>query len=249
MNKYNLKVIFFSYNNILPLILIICFCLLNKSCATKYQPRETIYGWPRPSAIEVFDINLTNDSSTKKLSDVNNKLVNILKSCGYEYNYYIIPGGFAMVCRLEQFNNDGTTKDESERWEIEVQPLKYFKPKAYLKALLLANYGSYRVLVFTISNEPVLLNADIYDRDYFIDLWNLGNTGLTDKIESILVTKNYKISVLIYEFSQIGDDEADVNSFKLNIPGRFTCRQHLNKVNQLDDNSNLYELIEEFSLW
>ena len=144
------------------------------------------FPWPPPRASATAEIPRRFFSSESgellRLRDVKRALQAALESCGYfEKSYYSVPSGFAMVTRLEQINHDGTSKKPPDRWAVEVQRLRKFSLKAYLKALFSANPGYYRIIVFAVTT-PFYQTEEIVSRKEAMEwLWS----GLNELPDSI----------------------------------------------------------------
>lgn len=192
------------------------------------------FPWPPPqaSASMILPPTLLVNTilETTHIRAVDSILSNTLEECGYmEKSYYAVPDGFALVTRLEQIYPDGTPKEEPERWNIEVSPLRSFSLKEYLRALFTANPGYFRVVVFIITPHPFTQTEAIVSRDEAMDWLRAGANRLPDSITRRKYSKEYTITALIYEF-----EKPEFQEPALKIPGLLTGKDHLEKSGFLD---------------
>ena len=72
---------------------------------------------------------------------------------GYgERSYYSIPGGFALVSRIEQIRPDASSVDPPARWAVETATVRAGFID-HIRALFNAPPGFYRVIVFTVTDQ------------------------------------------------------------------------------------------------
>jgi hypothetical protein len=161
------------------------------------------------------------------LADVEQTLVTALGSCGYDRRqYYPVPGGFAMVTRLEQINSDGTSKPPPERWACEAQPLRRFSLVEYLKALFTAPVGRYRLIVFMVTCEEIAQRDVSLSEDEAMAWLGGGTSSLPTEVGKMVYTDQHRCAALIYEFEQANPDELT----ELKWPGYFEASEHLAKT-------------------
>jgi hypothetical protein len=190
-----------------------------------------MFPWPPPIASATADVPRRFFSSRPddilRLRNVKTALHDALESCGYfEKSYYRVKYGFAMVTRLEQINYDGTAKEPPERWAVEVQRLRKFSLKAYLKALFSANPGYYRIIVFVVT-KPFKQSDEEVSREEAMDwLWG-GLNELPVSIGWLEYSAEHTCTALIYEFEQSNPGEP----VELKEPGNLQGRTHLVKAN------------------
>jgi hypothetical protein len=198
---------------------------LEKSQHQYYESLEFFpsFPWPPPpaSAIENLDPNLLKNLVC--LGDVDTCIGNALKAAGYvEKSYYYVPGGFALVTRLEQINDDGIPKALPDRWSVDVPPLKKFDLTSYLKALFTSNKGYFRIIVFIITPYPFKQAEERIALDGALEWLRKGVNKLPPAISARKFIKEYTVSALIYEFEKPKAGKAVPL-----LPGRLTCHIHL----------------------
>jgi lipid-binding SYLF domain-containing protein len=205
------------------------------AAATHIRPSEgngktqiPLFPWPPPaaSATEVIpSAILERNTVLKSLGDVDAKLVSALRGNGYlERSYYAVPDGFALVTRLEQIKADGTSKPPPERWSLESPRAAEFTLSDYLRALLTADPGYFRVIVFIMSDAPF---PQAPGQTSYVEtiMWLRGGLNvLPMEIANKPYRRTFALTVLIYEFEK--DKGKDP---KLNQPSRLDAHTHLGK--------------------
>jgi hypothetical protein len=172
-----------------------------------YEPLP-VFPWPPPEASAATKIPsrylMSDPLSPTSLDAVSQNLETALDRTGYtERSYYAVPGGFALVTRLEQFYPDGTSKQPPERWAVEVMPPKSFSLTSYLKALFTAQEGHFRIITFIVTSSPFRQssNADI-NREDAMEWLSTGLQILPYSIGRNPYTDRHYCVALIYEFEQ-----------------------------------------------
>ena len=162
------------------------------------------------------------------LRDVDERISTALYLAGYyEGSYFGVPGGFAIVTRLEKMDENGYP-DYPNRWASSLAPIGFtnFSLSNYLKALFGAPEGHYRVFVFVVSSKPVIQSGTPVAQEK-AQTWIVeGANRLPSQMENLPYTREHRTTVYIYEFIQNGvGGEATYN-----IPSDFTGRQHLDRA-------------------
>lgn len=166
------------------------------------------FPWPPPEASAAARIPthclISNPLFPTSLDVVSQNLETALDLTGYtERSYYAVPGGFALVTRLEQFNADGTSKQPPNRWSVKVMPPKIFSLSTYLKALFTAEEGHFRIIAFIVTSAPFRQNADTdIDRKEAMEWLSAGLRVLPYSIGRNPYTARHYCVALIYEFEQ-----------------------------------------------
>lgn len=181
---------------------------------------------PKSSSTYVFSDKLF--ESCKFLNDVDQIISQALIVNGYsEKSYFSVPNGYALVTRIEKYNDDGTSVGSAERWKISPFQSK-FTISNYLKALLIGSTGKYRVIVFIITDASFhTTNVDIKRKDALAWLKE-GNLTLPVIIGNKKFSKDHQVISLIYEFL-VKDNLEPL----LSDPGALTGQTHLLKSNIL----------------
>ena len=202
--------------------------------ATQYEsraapPQIPEFPWPppHPSARHLIPRNLVVSHVPATLAGVAARLENALDSNGYtEKSYYAVPHGFALVTRLELFNEDGTSTQPPDRWSAEIPRRPYFSLSTVIDALFSANPGRYRVIVFIVSSHPFTASADTVTKDA-AEVWLDGGMNvLPQEIGRRAYSMDFHTTALIYEFRQLNRDQAA----QLRAPSSLTGKTHLEKA-------------------
>lgn len=184
------------------------------------------FPWPPPkaSAREPLPKELLLDATT--YADVDDVLTTALDSCGYfDKSYFSVPGGFALVVRMEQINKDATSKKPPERWRIKIKRKMRFSLEDYFNALLFGNPGYFRVIAFIISDVPVSTSSEKPSQKQVSDWVDNGPPALPYEIGHIRYTEKHNCTALIYEF------ELPESGEKAFLSSNHTGRDHLIKSN------------------
>ena len=187
----------------------------------------TPFPWPPPaaSATEVVPHAILDfPAVAKTLGDVDSKLASALNINGYrERRYYAVPDGFALVTRLEQIEKDGRSKQPPARWKVKATWTDS-GIRGLLKALLTANPGRFRVIVFILTDIPFTQTEASVSENEAVKWLSGGMNVLPPQVEAISYSKRYDVTVLIYEFEKTED-----KSPQCNHPSRLGAHEHLEK--------------------
>ena len=186
--------------------------------------------YPKPSTLDILP--KTAFQKCETLGDIDNILSKTLNRCDYyRKSYFQIPNGFALVTRLEKFNEDGSPKPDNERW-VDIgnnNNSNLFSIKDYLKSLFTARPGHYRCIAFLISDQIFFSKNDIIKSEKAQAWINEGGLKLTDELFEMKVNSNYDVIALIYEFKKL----EHTNEAKLISPSNIQGKTHLRKSNIL----------------
>lgn len=188
------------------------------------------FPWPPPraSATEVIPSELLElKTGVTRLRDVEGRIRKALEENGYfDSSYYVVPGGFALVTRIEQINDDGTSREEPQRWLLEEKrPLK-FSLSAFLDALFRAPPGYYRVIVFIVTPNPVV-QSETKVKEEEASRWVGGGADrLPEQIGTLDFSQQYACTALVYEFRRRTESDKPT----VLDPGNIQGRTHLMKA-------------------
>jgi hypothetical protein len=164
------------------------------------------FPWPPPQASsrEVIPNDLLVAGQGQSiLTDIQSSIVTALRRIGHtEFSYFDVPGGYALVTRLEKINLDGSPMSGLERWEVKVGPLHEWSLHALLRALFSANSGYYRIIVFVVTPQPFTFSNDNISEVTASHLVGEGSQKLPESIATRPLTPDYTCTALIYEFEQ-----------------------------------------------
>jgi hypothetical protein len=186
------------------------------------------FPWPPPkaSASDTIPRELLVDNTAHPLvGTVARAIESAFQQAGYgEKSYYSVPGGFAMASRMEQMNQDGSSKASADRWSLEVPRMSTFSLSLYLTALFRGRPGYYRVIVFVVTPQPFWQSsAKITSED--AGVWvSSGLNKLPEKMANQEYSPAHTCTALIYEFKRTEGRRAEFVD-----PSEITGPTHLEK--------------------
>ena len=188
------------------------------------------FPWPPPEAsasIKVPSHFLHNNGRPTTLAQIARRLESAFSQAGYtERNYYSVPGGFALVSRMEQFNPDGSSKPLPERWAVEMTPPKVFSLSSYLKALFWAPKGHFRIISFLVTSVPFVQQSESpVSQEEALEWLSSGAQMLPPALESVAYSDKHYCVALIYEFEQSSRNHAPEFKRLSLLPGFKHLRQ------------------------
>lgn len=179
------------------------------------------FQWPPKSWSAAKTLNRSYFEKCHTLSDVDVKLTLALDMAGYsDQNYFAIPGGYVLVTRLEQIDEQGNPLKAAARWQISTAT-PCFSLVAYLKALLFATTGFFRVTAFAVTDQDFNPTVQAPTRDQALK-W-IGAPHLPVNAGKTIFSKQHQVTALIYEFRKPENGDAEFLR-----PGDLTADQHLN---------------------
>ncbi|XZF16607.1 hypothetical protein ACTHGU_10765 [Chitinophagaceae bacterium MMS25-I14] len=189
------------------------------------------FPWPPPKPSSTDQLPGTLFANCHTLGSVSDKLKRALDRCGYSRkSYFYIPGGFAMVTELEQFNTDGTSVREPDRWNILAKKNRVFTLSDYLSSLFKAKPGYYRCIVFLVTDQPFNTTSTPPSEGLAEKWLDTGLNKLPAAVSTYSTNPDYDYNVLVYEFKKPQNADAS----QLSNPGLLTAHTHLIKSKLLD---------------
>ena len=134
-------------------------------------------------------------------------------------------GGFALVTRMEQFNErTGAPKREELRWKAKPVRDEEFSVSGYIRSLFSTEPGYFRVFVFIVTAEPFNTRNTAVSKDAASAWLDEGLNKLPKAIGDLKYDPaNTNVTALIYEFRV-----KDTNSKgTLSTPSGLEGMQHL----------------------
>ncbi len=185
------------------------------------------FPWPPPKASAKYVLPTSEFSNARNLEDVNQKLSRALDSNGYDdKSYFSAPSiegnGFVLVTRLEQINEDATSKDKDQRWVSGMKSAN-FSWADYFRSIVLTKKGYFRVIAFVVTDLAFGQSSEMADKATALSWLNTGTNKLPESLGQVSYTSKYVVTALIYEYEQ--DENSDIA--KLELPSKYTGKVHL----------------------
>jgi hypothetical protein len=188
------------------------------------EPLAPLLPWPppEPSARMVLPRELLGDPAT--LGQLDERLRAALGRGGYDdLGYFAVPDGFAAVTRLERTDGTGQPVADVSRWEMSVPAVRSFNVFDYLKALLTAQTGYFRVIAFIVTPAPFTASAAEVEAASAQRWAQSGRNALTPSLRSQPFTADFSVTAFIYEFTKIRGER----TVRFELPGDLTATMHL----------------------
>jgi hypothetical protein len=190
------------------------------------------FPWPPPtaSAREVLPPTiLTTGSKQSTLGDIDAILVKALDKNGYvERAYFAVPGGFALVTRLEQIDLDGKPMSPPARWsDHSTLSLQNFSLREYLRSLLTANPGYYRIIAFVVTPVSFSESKKIISEAESSDWLRSGSNYLPGSVARMPSPANVECTALVYEFKRRSAATDSPDQITLLLPSQLDSHVHL----------------------
>lgn len=178
----------------------------NEITACEDETEQAEFPWPPPpaSARAVLPSpSLLTGAAT--LGDVAERIENALGGLGYhERSYYQVPGGFALVTRLEQIDEFGVPLTDERRWLAGIAPVRPPSLTGWLSSLFSAPEGRFRVIALILTSEVVGADGAAPSQADALGWVSAGDLNLTQCLADSPYTNAHILAALIYEFRQIG---------------------------------------------
>ena len=184
------------------------------------------FPWPAPACAERYTIKDRLNTRFSTLRDVDQWLQNALENRRYwSRSYRYLPNGFALITRLEQFNEDGSSKPDPYRWVDYPVAEGSGGILDYLYSLILPRKGFFRVFVFAVTDQSEGSNGQVVDRAQAQKWLENASSHLPNALGSRPLNDNHFVEVLVYEF-QVSESTLKAKS---HCPCANPCRVHLEK--------------------
>jgi hypothetical protein len=142
--------------------------------------------------------------STPTFAQVQARLGDALDAAGYyQRSLFGVPNGFAVVTQLERIDSDGVPAG-SGRWQVS-ETSTVFSLVDYLKRLLYAEPGRYRLVVLIVSDVPFSATGGYLTAGEASDLASRGANALPQDIADQRYSSRHLCTALIYEFRKVPD--------------------------------------------
>jgi hypothetical protein len=143
-----------------------------------------------------------------------------------KWSYSSVPNGFALVCQIEQIKADGSPSPEPARWSTDLPWVGNMTLLEFVRALVNAQPGYYRVIVFIVTDQPWSRTGAKPSGVEASEWLPKGFTWLPDSIGKLPYGSDYRTTVLVYEFRKVSKDA----SATLLEPSLTSADDHLEKA-------------------
>ena len=187
-----------------------------------------VFPWPPPrySAFSHIAREWVAPGEPATLASAASRLERAFDAAGYgERSYYWIPGGFALVSRLERILADATPVESPARWAVET-PMVRGRFIDHVRALFNAPPGFYRVIVFTITDQDFAAGAREPTSKEARNWIAFGSLRLSEDVGALAYSEKHYTTALIYEFER----RADQQEARVKAPSDSPGRVHLEKT-------------------
>jgi hypothetical protein len=203
--------------------------------ATPFPPPATpaptlpAFPWPPPaaSAETLIPDSWLRTRGRADLAGVATALESALRAAKYrEWSYSSVPGGFALVCQMEQIEADGAPSPGPVRWSTQLPRVANMDLLEFVRALVGAAPGYYRVIVFIVTNQPWSRVGERPAGRAAQEWLAKGLVWLPDSVGRLPYGLDYRTTALVYEFQKVSKD-ADATLLK---PSPASADDHLEKA-------------------
>jgi hypothetical protein len=158
------------------------------------------FPFPPPQASGTFDLSPYFRGAPHLGAIADRMEESLANSRYYEHQYYYINGGFALVTRIEQYREDGSSHSEPGRWAA-----KPYREEGswwdYLGSLFTDDPGRFRIFVFIVTNTPLVSDTSRKITRATAEAWlREGASSLPLSIRQSPKDSSTTVSVLIYDF-------------------------------------------------
>jgi hypothetical protein len=219
----------------LPGFLAVVFFLLRMSMLSapplikEAPPSLPAFPWPPPAASAETTIpdRWLPSKGEADLARVADILERALRAADYpKWSYSSVPNGFALVTQMEQIGADGTPSPKPARWSANLPWVSNMTLLEFLRALINAQPGYYRVIVFIVTNRPWSRTGSRATGKEADQWLTEGFVWLPKAIGTVPYGPDYRTTVLVYEFEK-NSKEANAT---LVMPSQTTADDHLKKA-------------------
>lgn len=167
------------------------------------------FPWPPPpaSAETMIPRHWLTTTEGSRLTDIADRLEHALQEAGYRrWSYSSVPSGFALVSQMEQIKADGTPSPAPARWSTDLPWVGNLSLLEFIKALVNAQPGYYRVIVFIVTDQPWSRTGEQPTGEEAERWLAEGFNWLPRSIGQLTYGPDYKTTALVYEFKKVSQD-------------------------------------------
>lgn len=186
------------------------------------------FPWPPPrySAFATITREWVAAGTQPTLASGAARLERAFDAAGYgERSYYWVPGGFALVSRLEQIRPDATPLAPPARWAVDTPAVRAGFID-HIRALFNAPPGFYRVIVFVVTDQDFAAGEREPTSREARTWISSGALRLPASVGAQPYTAEHYTTALIYEFER----PADLTEPRMRTPSTSQGQVHLERT-------------------
>lgn len=182
------------------------------------------FPWPPPLPSSRVALSPARFAGDTTFGAVDERISAALRAADYaQKSYYRVPGGFAIVARLERIRDDARPAAASERF-LPPSANEDESPLAFIHNLFFAPAGYYRQVVFVVTDKSFDASAPPPTAEEAAALLSNGARALPESFQRMRMSADHRVSALIYEFEKRGGETAAVRR-----PGGWNAVTHLER--------------------
>jgi hypothetical protein len=169
-------------------------------------PQPTLPTFFPPKATATVELPLKLQYGSLTLQTLSYRISKALDAAGYERRSYFWldkdhAPGFAIITHIEQIHADGTPVTTG-RWSFDLPSYEHFSIASFLKTMIKADPGIYRMIALVVSEHPFEEKKEAITSDQ-VAMLNAGPKflGITENSE-VTVTSDYHCIAYVYEFER-----------------------------------------------
>lgn len=183
------------------------------------------FPWPPPEASAQLVLPDSFFVGSRRLGDMASKLAAALDNHEYEFRFFWVPRGFAMVSRIERIDDQASSMSLPLRWSLEIYNPVY-SLGSFLRGLFRAPEGYFRVIAFVVTDASFSQSEHRVTSIEALQWLRTGHNILPEHLRSQEIGPETKCTALIYEFKGNGFHKPA----ELTLPGHFQAKLHLEKA-------------------
>jgi hypothetical protein len=159
-----------------------------------------------PKATATVELPIKQSSGTLTLAHLSDRISKAMDEAGYEHRSYFWldkehAPGFAIITHIEQIHADGTPVT-TRRWSFDLPSYEHFSIASFLKAMIKADPGNYRMIALVVSQVAFEEKKEPITQEQ-VAVLNAGPKFLARMADSeVTVTQDYHCIVYVYEFER-----------------------------------------------
>ena len=184
------------------------------------------FPFPPPSCYTLYELTNNHFDNCRILGDVSQQITKSLDDYRYPYRFMSVPGGFAIVTQIEQYEEDGKIKTGVNRWQDYPTQASFSFSMDYFKSLIYPNKCYLRVFAFIVTTQSFRTDEKRVSKQEASDWLSQGVNKLPKEVMRMPFSDKYSVSALVYEF-EVPESNYDVRQ---NCPCHHPAFTHLEQT-------------------